>query len=109
MSVLSRVFDAMQRIAPLSLAARSWDNVGVLLEAPVPRPRATRVFLTIDLTLQTLKEALEDQLVGVIIAYHPPIFKSFKALTMADVKQSIILQCAAAGVSIYSPHTSIDN
>ncbi|KAJ1921897.1 hypothetical protein H4219_000243 [Mycoemilia scoparia] len=107
--LLNRVYDCMQRLAPLSLAARSWDNVGILLEAPSPRPKATRVFLTIDLTPQTLKEAIDDPTVGVIVAYHPPIFRSLKCLTMADTKQSIILQCAAAGVSIYSPHTSLDS
>ena len=99
----------MQILAPLSLAARAWDNVGILLEAPNPRLNATRIFLTIDLTAQTLREALDDPKVGVIIAYHPPIFRAFKALTMNDHKQSIILQSAVSGISIYSPHTSLDS
>ncbi|KAJ2738888.1 hypothetical protein GGI20_006201 [Coemansia sp. BCRC 34301] len=28
---------------------------------------------------------------------------------MANLKQSLVLRCAAAGVSIYSPHTSLDS
>ncbi|KAJ2079398.1 hypothetical protein H4R24_003813 [Coemansia sp. RSA 988] len=109
MSLLSRVSAAMQRIAPLSLAAREWDNVGILLEAAKPRAEASRVFMTIDLTPQTLGEALEDPSVGVIVSYHPPIFAAWKSLTMSNLKQSLVLKCAAAGVSIYSPHTSLDS
>ncbi|KAJ1797491.1 hypothetical protein LPJ59_003105 [Coemansia sp. RSA 2399] len=109
MTLLSRVSAAMQRIAPLSLAELKWDNVGILLEAAQPRAAASRVFLTVDLTSETLHEALDDPAVGVIVAYHPPIFFAWKSLTMADHKQSLILKCASAGVSIYTPHTSLDS
>ncbi|KAJ2518156.1 hypothetical protein H4217_003510 [Coemansia sp. RSA 1939] len=109
MTLLSRVSAAMQRIAPLSLAELKWDNVGILLEAAQPRTAASRVFLTIDLTSETLREALDDPAVGVIVAYHPPIFSAWKSLTMSDNKQSLILRCASAGVSIYTPHTSLDS
>jgi putative NIF3 family GTP cyclohydrolase 1 type 2 len=98
----------MEKICPLSLAELQWDNVGLLVEAPYPRENATRVFLTIDLTSQVLEECLSDPSTGVIISYHPPLFKSFKRLTMSDEKQSIALKCAAAGVSVYSPHTALD-
>ncbi|KAJ3056953.1 hypothetical protein HK097_002331 [Rhizophlyctis rosea] len=109
MSLLQRVVKSMDKIAPLKLAEQSWDNVGVLLEAPFPRPNAHRVFLTIDLTQPVLDEALQDPKVGVIVSYHPPIFKAMKRLCLSDEKQAIALKCAAAGVSIYSPHTSLDN
>ncbi|KAJ1844040.1 hypothetical protein LPJ70_003130 [Coemansia sp. RSA 2708] len=109
MTLLSRVSAAMQRIAPLCLAQRKWDNVGILLEAATPRASASKVFLTIDLTPEVLDEALGDPAVGVIVAYHPPIFFAWKALTMSDLKQSLVLKCAAAGVSIYSPHTALDS
>ncbi|KAJ2752744.1 hypothetical protein IWQ56_006699 [Coemansia nantahalensis] len=99
----------MQRIAPLTLAELEWDNVGILLEAAKPRAEAKRVFLTIDLTPQTLGEALDDPDVGVIVSYHPPIFYGWKSLTMGNLKQSLVLRCAAAGVSIYSPHSSLDS
>ncbi|KAI9190799.1 GTP cyclohydrolase 1 type 2/Nif3 [Polychytrium aggregatum] len=109
MSLLSRVMQSMERIAPLSLAELSWDNVGLLLEAPLSRAAAHQVFLTIDLTDNVLDEALSNPSVGVIVAYHPPLFRSFKRLQMADRNQRIALKCAAAGVSIYSPHTSLDS
>ncbi|KAI9593369.1 GTP cyclohydrolase 1 type 2/Nif3 [Syncephalis fuscata] len=109
MTLLDKVVRAMERIAPLALAEAAWDNVGVLLEAPLPRPGATRVFLTNDLTAPVLAEAQKDPAVGVIVAYHPFLFSSFKRVTLADPKQAIALRCAAAGISVYSPHTALDS
>jgi len=43
------------------------------------------------------------------VAYHPPIFKGLQSLTSANALQSSLLQCAAQGISIYSPHTSLDS
>jgi hypothetical protein len=45
------------------------QQVGVLLEAPTPRPQASKAFLTIDLTSEVLNEALADPSIGVIVAY----------------------------------------
>ncbi|ORZ23110.1 GTP cyclohydrolase 1 type 2/Nif3 [Absidia repens] len=109
MSLFSKVTRAMRTIAPLELADLTWDNVGVLVEPPYPAVNTSRVFLTIDLTPQVLDEALNDAKVGAIIAYHPPIFKSMKRLTSADVKQDMVMKAIAKGVGIYSPHTACDN
>ncbi|RKP25839.1 GTP cyclohydrolase 1 type 2/Nif3 [Syncephalis pseudoplumigaleata] len=109
MTLLDKVVRAMERIAPLALAESAWDNVGVLLEAPLPRPGATRVFLTNDLTAPVLAEAQADPAVGVIVAYHPFLFSSFKRITLDNPKQAIALRCAAAGISVYSPHTALDS
>ncbi|CAG8722208.1 14099_t:CDS:2, partial [Acaulospora morrowiae] len=107
--LLPRVIRALEKIAPLSLAESSWDNVGLLIEPPYPKPSASRVFLTIDLTPTVLEEALSDEKVGVIVAYHPPIFRPFKRLNMNDVKQAIAMKCIAHGVAVYSPHTAVDS
>ncbi|KAI8613804.1 GTP cyclohydrolase 1 type 2/Nif3 [Chytriomyces sp. MP71] len=106
--LLARTYTALLgKIAPLPLA-EPWDNVGLLLEAPVPRQNATKVFLTVDLTLEIVAEALADDNVGVIVAYHPPIFSAMKKLALSDVKAHALLQCAGHGVSILSPHTCLD-
>ncbi|KAI9292765.1 NGG1p interacting factor 3 [Neoconidiobolus thromboides FSU 785] len=106
---LTKVVQCMEKIAPLSLAEKSWDNVGLLLESPANSNRKlNKVFLTIDLTTQTLKEAIEQQ-TDVIIAYHPPIFKGLKRLTFDDVKQKIVIESISNNISIYSPHTAADN
>lgn len=106
--MIKRVQEAFAKFAPTSLAG-SWDNTGILLEAPFTNPGASKVFLTIDLTLSVLEEALSHQDLAVIVAYHPFLFSSFKRITMQDEKQKIALICAAKGISVYSPHTAVDS
>lgn len=96
----------MGEMAPLALADRSWDNVGVLVESPSSNGSGV-VLLTIDLTPEVMEECLRKK-VEVILAYHPPIFTSFKRLTLRDTKQRLLLQAIREGMSIYSPHTSLD-
>jgi putative NIF3 family GTP cyclohydrolase 1 type 2 len=59
------------------------------------------------LTPAVFQEALSTQ-TGMIISYHPPIFRPLSALTLANPLQSSLLNCAAAGISVYSPHTALD-
>ncbi|KAJ6601663.1 NIF3-like protein-like protein [Mycena sp. CBHHK59/15] len=103
------VCHAMQRIAPLRLAA-SWDNVGLLLESPVQSQNANgrRVLLTIDITPAVFDEALSRD-TSMIISYHPPIFAGLKSLTLANPLQGTLLRCAAAGISVYCPHSALDS
>ncbi|KAG8219192.1 GTP cyclohydrolase 1 type 2/Nif3 [Butyriboletus roseoflavus] len=104
--IVKYVLKAMERIAPLRLAEK-WDNVGLLLESPVLRPNANRVLLTIDLTSAVLQEALEPS-VALVVSYHPTIFKPLPSLTLSNSLQASLLNLAAAGVSVYSPHTALD-
>ncbi|KAJ3064398.1 hypothetical protein HK102_008215, partial [Quaeritorhiza haematococci] len=55
-----------------------------------------------------LDEAIQDPRVGFIVAYHPPIFRAVKRLCLDDEKQAIALKCSASGISVFSPHTSLD-
>lgn len=121
---LATLMRAMHRIAPLSLADSSWDNVGLLLQAPIPRGTVTAsagqgkqsqvvgkgVHLCIDLTTSVLDEALQQQTshVSTILCYHPIIFRGLKALTLSDPQQATLLRCAVEGISVYCPHTSLD-
>jgi hypothetical protein len=81
--------------------ASSSDNLGCFFNS----------FLTIlfaSLSPGVLREALESDNTGMIVAYHPPIFKPLKFLTLSNPLQNSLLQCAAAGISVYSPHTALD-
>ncbi|KAF9528115.1 NGG1p interacting factor 3 [Crepidotus variabilis] len=100
------VCEAMERIAPLRLAS-SWDNVGLLLESPVQRQGKRTIMLTTDLTTSVLDESVAKD-TSVIVTYHPTIFRSVKALTLSNPLQASLLRCAAQGISVYSPHTSLD-
>ncbi|EDR01112.1 uncharacterized protein LACBIDRAFT_333500 [Laccaria bicolor S238N-H82] len=85
------------------------QSVGLLLESPNQRAGGeNRVLLTIDLTTKVVSEALAKD-TSVIVAYHPPIFSGLKSLTLSNPLQSSLLQCAAKGISIYSPHTALDS
>ncbi|KIJ66571.1 hypothetical protein HYDPIDRAFT_180940 [Hydnomerulius pinastri MD-312] len=107
MSLVTRsALRAMEKIAPLRLAEK-WDNVGLLLETPVPRPSANRILLTNDLTPAVLEEALEPS-TALVISYHPSIFKPLTSFTLSNPLQSFLLKLAAAGVSVYCPHTALD-
>ncbi|KAI0031243.1 NIF3-like protein-like protein [Vararia minispora EC-137] len=97
---------AMERIAPLSLAEK-WDNVGLLLEAPHPPNGPHKVLLTVDLTTRVAAEALALP-ASVIVSYHPPIFRPLSSITLSSPIQASLLRCAAAGISVFSPHTSLD-
>ncbi|KIY48318.1 NGG1p interacting factor 3 [Fistulina hepatica ATCC 64428] len=97
----------MDQIAPLRLAEK-WDNVGLILEAfPTARSQNKHVLLTIDLTPSVFNEALVRD-VSVVVSYHPPIFRGLKALTLSNSLQVSLLRAAQAGISVYSPHTSVD-
>ncbi|GBE77470.1 GTP cyclohydrolase 1 type 2/Nif3 [Sparassis latifolia] len=107
MSVVKHICRALERVAPLRLAEK-WDNVGLLLEAPQQRPDAHGVLLTIDLTTAVVDEALSSG-TAFIVSYHPPIFKPLTSITLSDPLQHSLLRCAAAGISIYTPHTALDS
>ncbi|PVI00541.1 NGG1p interacting factor 3 [Periconia macrospinosa] len=103
------VVNAMRKLYPQALADNSWDNTGLLLEAPfVPgRPQSNNVLLTIDLTKGVADEAIALNS-SIIIAYHPIIFRGLKSLTLANSQQQTLLRLASHGISVYSPHTAVD-
>ncbi|KAJ7464172.1 NGG1p interacting factor 3 [Mycena latifolia] len=99
---MKAVSNDVQRIAPPVLAG-SWDNVGQKLHNP--RISGKRLQLTIDSTLHVCDEAIG---VSTIVSYRTPIFASMKSLTLATPLQHTLLRCAAAGISVYSPHSALD-
>ncbi|KAL5333035.1 GTP cyclohydrolase 1 type 2/Nif3 [Aspergillus crustosus] len=103
------VVNSMKKLYPESLADKSWDNTGLLLEAPFNHSRRQKnsVLLTIDLTKAVADEAIARR-DSVVIAYHPIIFRGLKSLTFNDTQQQSLLRLAAEGISVYSPHTAVD-
>ncbi|KAI1915680.1 hypothetical protein LOZ65_005444 [Ophidiomyces ophidiicola] len=103
------VVECMRRIYPESLADKSFDNTGLLLEAPLNTQRQLRnsVLLTVDLTQAVADEAIEHG-DSIVIAYHPIIFRGLKSITSSNTQQRTLLRLAAEGISVYSPHTAVD-
>lgn len=95
---------ALDRIAPPHLA-EAWDNVGLLLGDP--DAPCSRALLTIDLTGPVLEEAVRRG-ADAVVAYHPPIFHPLKRLVRNVPAQTVVLDAAAAGIALLSPHTALD-
>ncbi|KAJ5505650.1 NGG1p interacting factor 3, NIF3 [Penicillium expansum] len=103
------VVSSMRKLYPEALADKSFDNTGLLLEAPFDKTRIQNnsVLLTIDLTTAVADEAIKNRN-SVVVAYHPIIFRGLKSLTFADSQQRSLLRLAQHGISVYSPHTAVD-
>ena len=105
---LKSIVGKLEEIAP-SKYAENWDNVGLLVE-PKQTDLISRVLLTNDLTEQVIKDAvtLPGDKIGLIISYHPPIFRPMKRLIQTSAKDRIILRAIQTGMAVYSPHTALD-
>ena len=109
---LRDIVRTLDSIAPPTKLAEDWDNVGLLVEPSSPSP-VTHVLLTNDLTepvmteIQKLKET--GKRVGLIVSYHPPIFRPFKRLTQSTAKERIIIRAIESQIAVYSPHTAHDS
>lgn len=103
------VSNANKHSYPEALADRSWDNTGLLLEAPFvsSRRQSNTVLLTIDLTKAVADEAIALDS-SIVVAYHPIIFRGLKSITLANTQQQTLLRLASHGISVYSPHTAVD-
>ena len=95
---------ALEAVAPSRLAAE-WDKVGLLVGDP-SRP-LNRALLCIDLTEQTLAEAVRRKCQA-IVAYHPPIFEPIARLTAWEPRGALLLSCIERGIALLSPHTALD-
>jgi len=97
--------NAMEEIAPLAYS-ESWDRVGLHVGRHDASLRSG-VMLAIDLNERVMFEA-EEAGVGLIIAYHPPIWEPLPRMTDSTPKERVILRAIERGIAIYSPHTSLD-
>ncbi|KAJ5454630.1 uncharacterized protein N7458_005586 [Penicillium daleae] len=103
------VVSSMRKLYPEALADKSFDNTGLLLEAPFEPTRRQKnsVLLAIDLTTAVADEAIRRQ-DSAVVAYHPIIFRGLKSITLDDTQQRSLLRLAQHGISVYSPHTAVD-
>ena len=102
---VSDLANALSLIAPPRLA-EAWDNVGLLLGDP--EAPCARALLTIDLTEAVLDEAVRRG-ADAVVAYHPPLFHPLKSIVRSEPSQRVLLDAAAAGIALLSPHTALDS
>ena len=63
--------------------------------------------LCIDLTEPVMREAVAAK-VGLIVAYHPPIFSPLARVTGGDWKGRVVMEALQRLIAVYSPHTALD-
>ncbi|XP_018332519.1 NIF3-like protein 1 isoform X2 [Agrilus planipennis] len=102
---LSDILQRLEDFAPLSYA-ESWDNVGLLVD-PMENKLIQRILLTNDLTENVVEEAVTID-AGLIVTYHPNIFRPLKTVISTDWKQRIVINCIKNKIAVFSPHTSWD-
>jgi len=85
--------------------AESYDNVG--LHVGSTSQKITRVLISLDLTAEILREAIETD-TSMIITHHPLLFHPPSRIVDDDVIGNLILQLARENISLYSAHTNLD-
>ncbi len=104
-TTVKTIADFLNEFAPLELA-EEWDNVGLLLGDDTASVEKV-------LTCLTLTEDVADEAVTagvqIVVSHHPILFRKVQRLTNRTPEGRIVLKLAAAGVAVYSPHTSHDS
>lgn len=104
-TTIADLISCLEEIAPPDLA-EDWDNVGLLVgdsQSPV-----TAVMTCLTLTPDVATEAIERQ-AQLVVAHHPVLFRPVQRLTTQTIEGRMLLSLIAAGVAVYSPHTSYDS
>ena len=102
---LREVTAALEHLAPLRLQDE-WDNSG--LQVGFPEAEIDSVLVCLDITEAVVDEAIAAKC-NLIVSHHPLIFKALRQVSDATYQQRCVIKALAAGVSIYSAHTNLDN
>ncbi len=102
---LKTLIQALEEIAPPELA-EEWDNPGLLVE-PLKARNIQKVLLTIDLTEDVAREAVQKN-VDAIVAYHPLFFGGFQCLEKSNPQARVAMRLIQKDIAVYSPHTALD-
>lgn len=101
---VSELNDWLESHYPVS-SAEEWDNVGFL--AGDDTRDVSHVFLALDLTEETLNEAVEAG-ADMIITHHPMIFGGIKKINNHDFTGRKVLSLIRHGIQYYAMHTNYD-
>jgi len=85
--------------------AYDWDNVG--LQVGSLNSRVKKVLITLDVTKEVVKEAIEKK-VDLLISHHPLIFKPVYNVQVETPRGWIIHHLIKHGIALYSMHTNYD-
>jgi len=105
MTPISSFLELLEAYAPLSLQ-ETYDNSGLI--AGDRNIACTGILLSLDLTEETLNEAIEKKC-NLIISHHPLVFKALKTFTGKSDIEKILIKAIKNDICIYACHTNMDN
>ncbi|RQD66892.1 MAG: Nif3-like dinuclear metal center hexameric protein [Tindallia sp. MSAO_Bac2] len=85
--------------------AMDWDQIGLQIGSMDDEVKT--VFVTLDLTMETLEEAVQKN-AQLIITHHPFIFDPVRKIRTDQTKGFIIAQLLRKNISLYVAHTNVD-
>ena len=102
---LREIIAALERTAPLRLQ-EEWDNSG--LQVGFPQAEISNVLVCLDVTEAVVEEAAAKGC-QLVVSHHPLLYRPLRQVSDATSQQRCVVKALAAGISIYSAHTSLDN
>lgn len=102
---LREIIAALERTAPLRLQ-EEWDNSG--LQVGFPQAEISSVLVCLDVTEAVVEEAAAKGC-QLVVSHHPLLYRPLRQVSDATYQQRCVVKALAAGISIYSAHTSLDN
>lgn len=104
---LSYIVRELERFAPRQLQ-ETWDNSGLQIGLPPGSDEVTGVLICLDVTPGIIAEAVSLGC-NMVVSHHPLIFRSLKHITGRTPVEASVQAAIAAGVAVYSAHTSLDS
>lgn len=103
--LIADIIAALEAKAPRRLQ-EDYDNSGLQIGSPLNE--CTGVMLCVDATPEVIAEA-KKQGCNLVVSHHPLFFKGVRQLIGSTPVQVTAIDAIAAGISVYSCHTSLDN
>ena len=104
MITVSDIVKIIEDFAPANLAY-PWDNTGLITGDLYKQVK--RVFVTLDLTRETVNMAVKAN-ADMIISHHPILFKGIQKIDYTHGEGYIIKELIKHDIAVYASHTSTD-
>ncbi|PKM89771.1 MAG: Nif3-like dinuclear metal center hexameric protein [Firmicutes bacterium HGW-Firmicutes-12] len=99
------VISILENFAPKKLA-EDWDS-GIGLQIGNPAQPVKRVFVSLDLNIDVLNEAISAE-ADMLVVHHTPFFKPLKDIRTDKPNGYIISQIVRNKMALYTMHTNLD-
>jgi dinuclear metal center YbgI/SA1388 family protein len=101
---ITDIIEVFEEWAPKWVA---WEKDNVGLQVGDKQRTITRVLVTLDVTKQTVAEAIAKK-TELIVSHHPLLFRPPSTITTNDTIGELVLQLAEHGIALFSAHTNLD-